>query len=97
VDGRRAKELYFVRDSKKALRLMPEEVKDAFGQALLELQFGDTPTIATRSAKGCQPRCGSKKSKAGRATPQSDRDLVTIRMRDAVEHHHELQKSGGAE
>lgn len=27
---------------------MPEEVKDVFGQALLDLQFGDTPAIAKR-------------------------------------------------
>jgi hypothetical protein len=52
VDGRRAKELYFVRDSKKALRLMPEEVKDAFGQALLDLQFGDTPAIVKPFGEG---------------------------------------------
>lgn len=38
-----------------------------------------------------------KKSRSGRATPQSDRDLVTARMKDAVEHHRELQKSGRAE
>lgn len=126
VDGRRAKELYFVRDSKKALRLMPEEVKDAFGQALLDLQFGDTPAIAKPFGEGVSAKVWKlvedhdketyrvvytlalgdavyvlhafqKKSKAGRATPQSDRDLVTIRMRDAVEHHRELQKSGRAE
>ena len=27
---------------------MPEDVKDVFGQALLDLQFGDTPAIAKR-------------------------------------------------
>jgi phage-related protein len=122
VDGRRGKALYFVGDALKALRRMPEDVKDCFGQALLDLQFGDTPAIAKPFGEGVSPKVWKlvddhdkeayrvaytltlpdavyvlhafqKKSKSGRATPQSDRALVTARMKDAVAHHRESQQT----
>ncbi len=105
---------------------MPEEVKDVFGQALLDLQFGDTPAIAKPFGEGVSAKVWKlvedhdtdtyrvvytlafsdavyvlhafqKKSKSGRATPRSIRDLVAARMKDAMNHHSELQKAGSSE
>lgn len=35
--------LFFIGSSKKDLRALPDDVKDVFGQALLDVQYGDHP------------------------------------------------------
>lgn len=37
------KPLRWVGSSRKALQLMPDDVKDVFGSALLDVQYGDVP------------------------------------------------------
>ncbi len=49
------KPIYWVSSSLKDMRALPEDVQDVFGQALLDVQFGDTPTSARRFGEGVRP------------------------------------------
>jgi len=40
------KPIHFLGSSRKDIRAMPEDVRDAFGSALLDAQYGDTYTVA---------------------------------------------------
>jgi phage-related protein len=44
--------MYWVSSSLKDMRALPEDVQDVFGQALLDVQFGDTPVGARRFGEG---------------------------------------------
>src|SRR5688500_17834596 len=46
------KALHFIGSSKKDLRGMPDEVRDVFGSALLDAQFGDVPDGARAFGEG---------------------------------------------
>jgi phage-related protein len=46
------KPLKWVGDSKRRLCRLPEDVKDVFGAALLDVQFGDTPASAKPFGEG---------------------------------------------
>jgi phage-related protein len=46
------KPLKWVGDSKRSLSRFPEDVKDVFGAALLDVQFGDTPAGAKPFGEG---------------------------------------------
>jgi phage-related protein len=46
------KPLFFVGSSLRDLQAMPEDVKDVFGAALLDVQYGDTPRNARRYGEG---------------------------------------------
>jgi phage-related protein len=46
------KPLYWIGSSKHDLRDMPGDIQDVFGRALLDLQFGDTPTGAKSFGEG---------------------------------------------
>jgi phage-related protein len=37
------KPIHFMGSSNKDIRAMPEDVRDVFGSALLDAQYGDTP------------------------------------------------------
>jgi phage-related protein len=47
-----AKELRFVGSSRGDLAALPDEVKDVFGKALLDVQFGDKPFGARAFSEG---------------------------------------------
>jgi phage-related protein len=47
-----AKELRFVGSSRVDLAAMPDDVKDVFGKALLDVQFGDKPLGARAFGEG---------------------------------------------
>jgi phage-related protein len=44
--------IHFLGSSKKDIRAMPEDVRDAFGSALLDAQYGDTPEGARPFGEG---------------------------------------------
>jgi len=44
--------IHFLGSSKKDIRAMPEDVRDAFGSALLDAQYGDTPDGARPFGEG---------------------------------------------
>jgi phage-related protein len=46
------KPLFFVGSSQRDLQAMPEDVKDVFGSALLDAQYGDTPYGARPFGEG---------------------------------------------
>ena len=46
------KPLLWVGSSRKALQLMPDDVKDVFGSALLDVQYGDVPHGAKPFGEG---------------------------------------------
>ena len=46
------KPIHFLGSSKKAIQGLPEDVKDAFGSALLDAQYGDTPAGARPFGEG---------------------------------------------
>lgn len=46
------KPLYWIGGSKKGLNASPEDVKDVFGSALLDVQYGDTPVGARPFGEG---------------------------------------------
>ena len=46
------KPLLWVGGSKTSLDLVPEDVKDVFGSALLDVQYGDTPVGARPFGEG---------------------------------------------
>lgn len=46
------KDLLFVGSSRKELRAMPEKIKDVFGAALLDAQYGEWPVGARRFGEG---------------------------------------------
>jgi phage-related protein len=46
------KTLFFVGSSQRDLQGMPEDVKDVFGSALLDAQYGDTPYGARPFGEG---------------------------------------------
>lgn len=46
------KPIHFLGSSKKDLRDMPDDVRDAFGSALLDAQYGDLPEGARRFGEG---------------------------------------------
>jgi phage-related protein len=46
------KPLFFVGSSQRDLQAMPEDVKDVFGSALLDAQYGDTPYGARSFGEG---------------------------------------------
>jgi len=46
------KPLKWVGGSKKSLSAMPEDVQDVFGSALLDVQYGDTPSGARPFGEG---------------------------------------------
>jgi phage-related protein len=50
------KPLLWVGGSRKAMSGMPEDVKDVFGSALLDLQYGDTPFGAKPFGEGLPSR-----------------------------------------
>ena len=52
MDSDRCKPLHFVGSSHKDLKGMPEDVKDVFGAALLDAQFGDMPAAARPFGEG---------------------------------------------
>lgn len=49
------KKLVFIGSSQEDLRAMPEDIKDVFGAALLDVQFGDWPGGARRFGEGLPP------------------------------------------
>lgn len=46
------KPLYWVSSSKKDMQALPEGVKDVFGKALLDIQYGDIPASARPFGEG---------------------------------------------
>jgi len=46
------KPIHFMGSSKKDIGTLPEDVKDAFGSALLDAQYGDTPDGARPFGEG---------------------------------------------
>ena len=46
------KPIYWISSALKDMRSLPEDVQDVFGQALLDVQFGDTPSGARRFGEG---------------------------------------------
>jgi phage-related protein len=48
----RRRPLFFIGSSKKDLRALPDDVKDVFGQALLDVQYGDYPPGARPFGEG---------------------------------------------
>ena len=46
------KDLHFVGSSRKALRTLPEQIKDVFGAALLDAQYGEWPVGARPFGEG---------------------------------------------
>jgi phage-related protein len=50
--GEPRKSLLFIGSSKKDLRELPEDVKDVFGSALLDAQYGDHPDGARPFGEG---------------------------------------------
>ncbi len=48
----RRRPLFFIGSSKKDLRALPVDVKDVFGQALLDVQYGDHPPGARPFGEG---------------------------------------------
>jgi phage-related protein len=52
------KPLKWVAGSKKSLDGLPEDVKDVFGSALLDVQYGETPDGAKPFGRGCRMKFG---------------------------------------
>jgi phage-related protein len=46
------RQLHFVGSSRRDLKALPDHVQDLFGRALLDVQFGDTPTSARAFGEG---------------------------------------------
>ena len=85
--------------SLKDARALPEDVKDVFGRALLDVQYGDHPLGARPFGEGLAIYTVAfssvvyvldvftKKSKTGIATPRADKARVLARYQAAAEHH----------
>ena len=101
--------LIWVRGSKKSLDGVPEDVKDVFGAALLDVQYGDRPAGAkpfgeglpreiwkiVEDSDGNTYRAVMKKSKSGIATPRMDKDRVRERFNAAKRHYDETYRKPG--
>jgi phage-related protein len=84
------KPLFWIGSSQKDMQQMPEDVKDVFGSALLDAQYGDTYRAAYTAAFGDAVYVldvFQKKAKSGRSTPKYVKDRVRARFRAAEVDH----------
>ena len=80
-------------EARRASTGLPEDVKDVFGSALLDVQYGGTPDGAKPFGEGLPHEIWKI---VGSKTPPADKDRVRDRFkaakRDYDEHHRKREK-----